>query len=97
MKEQVQINVETLTQQVNDGMKKPELAKFYGIPVTQMGAALKQAGLKIRKFHAPAFVLVKEEISQNAISQGIDELQIANPVVTEEVEALNSEEVTWNN
>lgn len=58
MKETVKINVETLTKQVEDGMKKDELAAHYGIPVTQMTKALQQAGLKIRKFHRPAFTLV---------------------------------------
>lgn len=70
MKNPVQINVNTLTQQVNDGMKKPQLAEFYGIPVSQMGLALKQAGLKIRKFHAPAFTLVSEVVTSNDIING---------------------------
>ena len=54
----VSIDITVLTEQVNKGMKKAELAEFYGIPVTQMTSALKQAGLKIRKFHHPKFVLV---------------------------------------
>ena len=54
----VSIDIKVLTEQVNNGMKKAELAEFYGIPVTQMTSALKQAGLKIRKFHHPKFVLV---------------------------------------
>lgn len=59
MKNPIEINLETLTEQVNvKGMKKAELAKHYGLPVTQMTKALKDAGLKIRKFHNPSFVLV---------------------------------------
>lgn len=46
-----------LTKQIEDGMKKVELAAFYGLPVTQMTKVLQQAKLKIRKFHLPAFVL----------------------------------------
>lgn len=89
----VQINVETLTNQVNEGMKKVELAKFYNIPVSQMGNALKGAGLKIRKFHAPAFVLVSgeaEAISSEDIEQDVTE-------TTEVVEVVNAENPTWNN
>jgi len=102
MREPVQINVETLTKQVNDGMKKKELAEFYNIPVTQMGAALKSAGLKIRKFHAPAFVLVKDEISEEDIHQETNDAPEVASVeeseqVTEEGTASNSEAVTWNN
>ena len=62
-KETISINVATLTKQVEEGMKKAALAEYYGIPVSQMTAALKQAGLKIRKFHAPAFVLVTDEVA----------------------------------
>lgn len=95
MKEPVQINVETLTKQVNEGMKKPELAQFYGIPVSQMGNALKSAGLKIRKFHAPSFVLVSNTISEEDI---IANETPATEVIEEEVEeTVNSETPTWNN
>lgn len=58
----VSIDITVLTEQVNKGMKKAELAEFYGIPVTQMTSALKQAGLKIRKFHHPKFVLVNNTV-----------------------------------
>jgi uncharacterized lipoprotein len=78
MKNPVQINVSTLTQQVNDGMKKPQLAEFYGIPVSQMGLALKQAGLKIRKFHAPAFALVSDVImSTDNVVDTLSQTEIA--------------------
>lgn len=59
-KETVKINLNVLTQQVEKGMKKDALAKHYGIPVSQMTVALKQANLKIRKFHKPVFELVTE-------------------------------------
>ena len=101
-KETISINVATLTKQVEEGMKKAALAEHYGIPVSQMTAALKQAVLKIRKFHAPAFVLVKDEISEEDIHQETNDAPEVAPVeeseqVTEEVTASNSEAVTWNN
>lgn len=95
----VQINVETLAKQVNEGMKKVELAKFYNIPVSQMGNALKGAGLKIRKFHAPAFVLVSDgdavEVATEAISSGDIEQDVTE--TTEVVEVINAETPSWNN
>ena len=66
-KETISINVATLTKQVEEGMKKAALAEHYGIPVSQMTVALKQAGLKIRKFHAPAFVLVTDDVATEEI------------------------------
>lgn len=77
-KETIEIKIELLTKQVNEGMKKDELAKFYDLPVSQMGKALKEAGLKIRKFHAPSFKLVSET-------------EIVNPV-TEEVKVDSPED-----
>ena len=60
MAEVVTISKSDLTQKVNDGWKKPQLAEYYGLPVTQITQALQQAQLKIRKFHKPKFVLVEE-------------------------------------
>ena len=57
----VKISVSTLKKQVEEGMKRKALAEYYGIPELQMAKVLKQAGLKIRKFHAPAFELVDDE------------------------------------
>ena len=77
-KETISINVATLTKQVEEGMKKAALAEHYGIPVSQMTVALKQAGLKIRKFHAPAFVLVTDDVATE---------EIDNPATTEVADA----------
>lgn len=60
-KEPVKITLAVLRKQVEDGMKRKELSEYYGIPEVQMAKALKSAGLKIRKFHGPAFQLVDEE------------------------------------
>jgi hypothetical protein len=70
-KETISINVVTLTKQVEEGMKKAALAEYYGIPVSQMTAALKQAGLKIRKFHKPAFVLVTDDVATEEIDNPV--------------------------
>jgi len=57
----VKINLETLTKQVNEGMKKDALMAFYGLNASQMANALKGAGLKIRKFHTPAYEIITGE------------------------------------
>lgn len=60
-KEPVKIILSKLKEQVEEGMKRKELAEYYGIPEMQMGKALKSAGLKIRKFHLPSFEIITEE------------------------------------
>lgn len=61
MKEPIKITKAQLEKQVNDGMKKADLAKFYDLPVSQVTKLLQQAGLRIRKFGHPKFELVDEE------------------------------------
>ena len=61
MPEQIRIIKKDLEQKVQDGWKKDALAKHYKLPVTQMTKLLKEAGLTIRKFHKPKYVLVDEE------------------------------------
>lgn len=58
----VKISLTTLKKQVEDGMKKGQLAEYYGMSELQVGKLLKQAGLKIRKFHKPVFELVMDEL-----------------------------------
>ena len=83
---QVQIVKEKLAEQVESGMKRKELADFYGIPESQMKIALQQAGLKIRKFHKPAFVLVsQEQISNEEIA---DSPEPNDTVQEEAIEAV---------
>lgn len=106
----VSIDITVLTEQVNKGMKKAELAEFYGIPVTQMTSALKQAGLKIRKFHHPKFVLVnnnnnttenlgdtaKEEVSKEEELMVGDLFSQSEEVQEEPVATQEAEETTSN-
>ena len=107
----VSIDITVLTEQVNKGMKKAELAEFYGIPVTQMTSALKQAGLKIRKFHHPKFVLVNNTIGNTADAVKQKDSKEDNPlvgdlfsqseevqeepVVTQKAEETTSNSVSW--
>lgn len=79
----IQITITDLTQKVEEGWKKPALAEHYGLPVTQMTKALKDAGLRIRKFHAPKFELVDDTI----ISQDL----LASQEVLEEPAAVQQD------
>ena len=54
---QVVINPEIVAEQVRIGWKKDQFAKHYDMPITQVTNMLKALGLKIRKFHKPAFVI----------------------------------------
>lgn len=65
-KEPVKITLTELKKQVENGMKRKELAEYYGIPETQMAKALKSVGLTIRKFHLPAFEIVADEKEDKA-------------------------------
>lgn len=87
MAETVKITVQDLTEKVEAGWKKPALAEHYGLPVSQMTLALKQAGLKIRKFHKPKFELVNEEVVADEDTIEItDRMSEAQPDINEEVE-----------
>ena len=58
----VEISMSDLKARVEAGEKRDALAEHYGLPKQQMSNLLKQAGLKIRKFHAPKFVLVDDTV-----------------------------------
>ncbi len=47
-----------LTAMVDSGLKKDQIAECFGLNMAQTTKLLKSAGLKIRKFHEPAFTLV---------------------------------------
>ena len=79
----IEINVEVLKEQINSGMKKDQLAAHYGLPVLQMTKVLQQAGLRIRKFKRPQFILIGGESvdpNQTSILDGGNEY----PVTPEE-------------
>lgn len=89
----VKISLATLKKQVEEGMKRKELAEYYGIPETQMAKALKSAGLKIRKFHNPAFELVMEaEETQVEEAVGVKETIEVPPFWEDTVEDTAVEE-----
>ena len=86
----VKISLATLKKQVEEGMKRKELAEYYGIPETQMAKALKSAGLKIRKFHNPAFELVNE--AEEAQVEEEPDITLPYLVFTEPVEVETEKE-----
>lgn len=90
----VEIKKSILTQQVQDGWKRSALAEHYGLPETQMAAVLKQAGLKIRKFHAPKYQLVDDTIENIEEVTGED---VNETLIESVVEELPAETVDTNN
>lgn len=93
MAEPISITIEDLSKKVEEGWKKPALAEHYGLPVTQMTKLLKEAGLKIRKFHAPKYVLVSDSAAQEAASTAeIDISEVEGVIIAEDqVEDLTIE------
>ena len=90
----VPIKKSILSAQVEEGMKKAELAAHYELPVAQMTKVLKAAGLKIRKFHAPKFELeddmeVSEEVHTDVnTDEELESLQHAHESIQQEEELI---------
>ena len=89
----VEIKKSILAQQVEEGWKRAALAEHYGLPEAQMAQVLRDAGLKIRKFHAPKYQLVDdttEEVNNEVIGEDVNTLtesvaeEVETPVTTEE-------------
>ena len=67
----VEIKKSVLAQQVQEGWKRKALAEHYGLPEAQMAQVLRDAGLQIRKFHAPKYQLVDDTNSEE-LAETID-------------------------
>ena len=74
----VPIKKSILSAQVEGGMKKAALAAYYELPVAQITKVLKDAGLTIRKFHAPKYELeddMTEDVVENSLQNSLQEVQ----------------------
>ena len=85
----VEIKKSILAQQVEEGWKRAALAEHYGLPEAQMAQVLRDAGLKIRKFHAPKYQLVDdttEEVDNEVVGEDVNTLteSVTEEEVTEE-------------
>ena len=92
----VEIKLSVLTEQVNEGWKRAALAEHYGLPETQMAQVLRDAGLKIRKFHAPKYQLVDDTVD-NTEEIGEDINVVSNKITEETVEVREeaTTEANW--
>ena len=92
----VEIKKSILTQQVEEGWKRAALAEHYGLPEAQMAQVLRDAGLRIRKFHAPKYQLVDdttEEVDNEIMGEDVNTLTES---VIEEVEvAPVAQQTSW--
>lgn len=81
-----EITISDLKSKVDAGWKKQVLADHYGLPMAQMTKLLQTAGLKIRKFHAPLYVLVDDTVvgTTENDTMGIEEMAVS--METQEVE-----------
>lgn len=88
----VQVTKSDLSQKVQEGWKRKQLAEHYGLPETQMAQLLKDAGLQIRKFHAPKYVLV-DDVSE-AVAEMVQESESVQIVEEkgEEIPQIQSEQ-----
>ena len=72
----VPIRRATLAQQVEAGWKRKQLAEHYGLPEAQIARVLKEAGLQIRKFHAPKYQLVDDD-EETVVEESVEDLLVA--------------------
>ena len=96
----VEIKKSILTQQVQDGWKRKALAEHYGLSETQMAQVLKDAGLKIRKSHAPKYQLVDDSVEEEVVEERVEEVgedinALTESVVEEQVVPVAETTTNW--
>lgn len=89
----VEIKKSVLAQQVEEGWKRKALAEHYGLPETQMAQVLRNAGLKIRKFHAPKYQLVDDtiEVVEEVTGEDVNETLVESVVEETPAEAIDTD------
>lgn len=89
----IEIKKSVLTQQVQDGWKRKALAEHYGLPETQMAQVLRNAGLQIRKFHAPKYQLVDDtiEVVEEVTGEDVNETLVESVVEETPAEAIDTD------
>ena len=89
----VEIKKSILAQQVEDGWKRKALAEHYGLPEAQMAQVLRDAGLKIRKFHAPKYQLVDDtiEVVEEVTGEDVNETLVESVVEETPAEAIDTD------
>ena len=88
----VEIKKSVLVQQVQDGWKRKALAEHYGLPEAQMAQVLRDAGLQIRKFHAPKYQLVDDtiEVVEEVTGEDVNETLVESVVEETPAEAIDT-------
>ena len=89
----VEIKKSILVQQVQDGWKRKALAEHYGLPEAQMAQVLRDAGLQIRKFHAPKYQLVDDtiEVVEEVTGEDVNETLVESVVEETPAEAIDTD------
>lgn len=55
-----EIKLSELTAYVQEGKKKEDIMEIYGLKSAQVTKLMQEAGLTFRKFHRPAFTLIRD-------------------------------------
>lgn len=64
----IEISKTELTNLVNEGAKKNQIADKYNLTMAATGRLLKDAGLRIKKTHKPTFKLVEEPSTNTVVN-----------------------------
>lgn len=95
--EKVQISLSKLEEQINSGMKRKEIAEFYGLPESNIAKILKDNGLQIRKFHEPKYVIVDDREQQEEREEATGTLDFDRADEVSEIQDEQQEAQTEGN
>lgn len=92
----IEIKYETLKEQVEKGMKRKELAEFYGLPESNMAKILKDCGLKIRKFHKKKYVITGLPEIEDVTEKPFTDIHVQHEEEQEEEPVNEQETPVWD-
>lgn len=74
----IEIKKKELTEMVNNGAKKDEIAAKYNLTSAATARLLKEAGLKIKKTHKPTFKLIEEDSQVAVVTAPVSPVEAVN-------------------
>lgn len=73
--ERVELRPSQVKEQIESGMKRSELAEFYGLSMQQMAEAINEMGLKGIRAKKKAYVIINEDVVDDMPNTVIEETQ----------------------
>ena len=98
MSETKKITRSEFTSLVNQGLKKAQIAEFFGIPKSKVAEILKTWGLRIKATRSAGVLLIDDTVDTNesipelAMNESIPELAMSEDTCVAEPEEVSSED-----